>query len=109
MMKAGQAHAWLFISLVNDHLRVEVDPDTGFESTTYAPVGCGPCGSLAEYWLTPVGRADAQVYLNTLSREDRDWSWAPKGHIDWDELGRRMKMTTDRGSEGSDDRPDQLG
>jgi hypothetical protein len=84
-MKAGQAHAWLFIDLINRHLREVVDPD----DSTYDPDGCGPCQSLRDYWLTLRGRADAQVYLNQLSPGDREWAWAPGGVIDWVEIERR--------------------
>lgn len=84
-MKSGQAHAWLLIDLINRHLREVVDP----EDCTYAPDHCGPCGSLRDYWLTPRGRAEAQVYLNQLSLEDRTWVWAPGGVIDWVEIERR--------------------
>lgn len=84
-MNSGQAHAWLFIDLINVHLREVVDPD----DTTYDPDSCGPCKALRDYWLTPRGRAEAQTYLNQLSLEDRTWVWAPGGVIDWAELERR--------------------
>lgn len=84
-MKSGQAHAWLFIDLINRHLREVVDP----EDATFAPDQCGPCAALRDYWLTSRGRAEAQAYLNQLSLEDRTWVWAPGGVIDWAELERR--------------------
>ena len=86
-MKAGEAHAWLFIDLINRHLREVVDPD----DTTYGPDQCGPCQSLRDYWLTPRGRAEAQTYLNQLSPDNREWVWAPGGVIDWDLLVKRTE------------------
>ena len=88
-MNSGQAHAWLFIDLINRHLRDTVDPN----DCPFNPDQCGPCQTLRDYWLTPRGRAEAQVYLNQLSLENRTWVWAPGGVVDWNEIVRRMSLT----------------
>lgn len=84
-MNSEQAVAWLFIDLINRHLREVVDP---FDAT-YDPDRCGPCKALRDYWLTTVGKMHAQDCLNHLSLEDRTWVWAPDGIIDWTEIERR--------------------
>lgn len=84
-MNSGQAHAWLFIALINEHLADWIED----KDSEYNPDQCGPCGALRDYWFTPRGRAEAQVYLNQLSLENRTWVWAPGGVIDWAELERR--------------------
>lgn len=85
-MNSGQAHAWLFIDLINRHLRQFVDPD----DSLYEPEGCGPCSTLVNYWLTPQGRDEAQAYLDQLSPADRQWAWAPGGVIDWAQIEARI-------------------
>lgn len=84
-MKSGQAHAWLFIDLINVHLAEYIDDADG----QWAPDECGPCGALRDYWLTPRGRAEAQAYMNQLEPDNRNWSWCPFGVIDWAEIERR--------------------
>lgn len=91
-MNSGEAHGWLFVDLVNVHLRDTVDP----YDIPYAPDHCGPCGALRDFWVTPRGRAIAQTYLNQLAPENRNWVWSPGGVIDWTQIevrmaGRRMR------------------
>lgn len=85
-MPSDEAHAWLFVDLINTHLREHVDPD----DSPYYPDHCGPCNALRNYWNTFRGRNEAQMYLNKLAPVNRVWGWAPNGVINWAEIERRM-------------------
>lgn len=90
-MSSGEAHGWLFVGLINDHLRERWREDIWGDrmpegATSYCPQCCGPCGTLRDYWNTTRGRAEAQTYVNALSRVDRGWSWCPNGVIDWEQI-----------------------
>lgn len=98
-MKSGEAHAWLFVDLINVHLRDTVDPD----DMPFAPDDCGPCGALRDYWNTPRGRAEAQVYLNQLGPDNRNWIWSPGGVIDWGQIEARMSGQRMRYDEEDED------
>lgn len=95
-MRSGEAHGWLFVALINDHL-MERWPGDAWDAmpegaTSYCPQCCGPCGALRDYFNTPRGRAEAQAYLSGLGRESRNWSWSPGGVIDWVQIEAWMEL-----------------
>lgn len=101
-MNSGEAHGWMFVDMVNGHLAEQVpddwdkawfaargmDPDA--VRTSYCPEYCGPCRALRDYWNTSRGRAEAQVYVQSLSKGNRNWTWCPGGVINWEEIEDRM-------------------
>ena len=92
-MNSGEAHGWLFVSLINDHLW----PVLNDEDYNYAPDECGPCQALRDYFNDARGRAEAQSYMNRMSAGDREWEWAPDGVIDWDMLEQIMSRGSKNG------------
>jgi len=95
-MDSGQAHGWLFVGLINEHLMEQWSGDAYGAIpegvTFYCPECCGPCGALRDYFNTPRGRAEAQTYLSAMGREGRNWSWAPGGIIDWVQIEQWMEL-----------------
>lgn len=101
-MSSGEAHGWMFVDLINMHLADHI-PDEwdkrwlaahGLRITpylsTYCAECCGPCHALKDFWNTPRGRAEAQTYVNQLSKDNRHWTWCPDGVIDWAHIEQRM-------------------
>jgi hypothetical protein len=90
-MKSGEAFGWVLTGLINEHVRVYGDP--GSETVEFNPDDCGPCAALKEYFLTPRGRDEVDIFVRQVPRPSGPWQWQNgDGTVNWVEIERRLVL-----------------
>lgn len=93
-MKSGEAFGWALTGLINDHIRVwSYYEDESKDTVEFNPEECGPCAALAEYFLTPRGRDEMDLFIRQVPIEGGPWDWQNKdGTVNWIEIERRLAL-----------------
>lgn len=93
-MKSGEAFGWVLTALLNDHIVVWSDyEDEANDTVDFHPDKCGPCGALLDYFLTPRGRDEVDIFVRQVpkSGQGEDWRNAD-GSVNWTEIDRRLAL-----------------
>lgn len=93
-MKSGEAFGWVLTGLINDHIIIWTNfEDTVYDTIQFNPDDCGPCAALAEYFLTPRGRDEMDIFIRQVpkSGQGEDWRNAD-GTVNWVEIDRRLAL-----------------
>jgi hypothetical protein len=100
-VKSGEAFGWVLTGLINDHIVIWGDYENpADDKVDFHPDRCGLCGALRDYFLTPRGRDEMDVFVRQVPKSGQGEDWRnDDGTVNWIEIDRRLALPRRRDDE----------